>query len=99
MPDSPFQYSLRPLTCNFILKEALAQLFSCKFCEISKNTFLYRTPLVAVSKWLKVFYYRLISAKRKKDNMKVATDLKNAKNAPKNPFFKSKLQAFNYEQW
>ena len=31
--------------------------------------------------------------------MKVATDLKNAKNAPKNPFFKSKLQAFNYEQW
>ena len=25
--------------------------------------------------------------------MKVATDLKNAKNAPKNPFFKSKLQA------
>ena len=26
--------------CNFIKKEALAQVFSCKFYEISKNTFL-----------------------------------------------------------
>ena len=25
--------------CNFIKKETLEQLFSCKFCEISKNTF------------------------------------------------------------
>ena len=25
--------------CNFIKKETLAQLFSCKFCEIFKNTF------------------------------------------------------------
>ena len=25
--------------CNFIKKETLAQMFSCKFCEISKNTF------------------------------------------------------------
>ena len=32
---------LRPAT---IKKEALAQVFSCEFCEIS-----YRTPLVAVS--------------------------------------------------
>ena len=30
-------------------KEALAQVFSCEFCEISKNTFSYRTPLVAAS--------------------------------------------------
>ena len=29
--------------------EALAQVFSCEFCEISKNTFSYRTPLVAAS--------------------------------------------------
>ena len=35
--------------CNFIKKEALAQVFSCEFCEISKNTFLHRTPLVAAS--------------------------------------------------
>ena len=36
-------------TCNFVQKEALAQVFSYEFCEISKNTFLYRTPLVATS--------------------------------------------------
>ena len=35
--------------CNFIKKEALAQVFSFEFCEISKNTFFYRTPLVAAS--------------------------------------------------
>ena len=30
---------LRPEACNFIKKEALAQVFSCEFCEIFKNTF------------------------------------------------------------
>ena len=25
--------------CNFIKKETLAQVFSCEFCKISKNTF------------------------------------------------------------
>ena len=25
--------------CNFIKKETLAQVFSCEFCEIFKNTF------------------------------------------------------------
>ena len=34
--------------CNFIKKETLAQVFSCKFCKISNNT-SYRTPLVAAS--------------------------------------------------
>ena len=33
---------------NFIKKETLAQVFSCEFCEISKNT-SYRTPPVAAS--------------------------------------------------
>ena len=33
--------------CNFIKKESLAQVFSCEFSEIFKNTFFYRTPLVA----------------------------------------------------
>ena len=27
----------------------LVQVFSCEFCEISKNTFCYRAPLVAAS--------------------------------------------------
>ena len=41
--------SMRPQACNFIKKETLAQVFSCEFCEISKNIFSYRTPLVAAS--------------------------------------------------
>ena len=28
-----------PEPCNFTNKQTLAQLFSCEFCEISKNTF------------------------------------------------------------
>ena len=36
--------------CNFIKKETLAQVFSCEFCEIYKNTFSYRThPAAAAS--------------------------------------------------
>ena len=35
--------------CNFIKKETLAQVFSCEFCEISKNTFLHISVLVAAS--------------------------------------------------
>ena len=31
------------------MKETLAQVFSCEFCEIYKNTFYYRTPLVTAS--------------------------------------------------
>ena len=29
-----------PETCNFVKKETLAQLFSCEFCQNSKNTFV-----------------------------------------------------------
>ena len=32
-----------------LFKKKLAQMFSCGFCEISKNTFSYRTPPVATS--------------------------------------------------
>ena len=40
---------LRPQACNFIKKETLAQAFSYEYCEISKNTFSHRTPVVAAS--------------------------------------------------
>ena len=40
---------LRPKARNFIKKETLAQVFSCEFCEISRNTFSYRTLPVAAS--------------------------------------------------
>ena len=42
------------LAWNFIKKESLAQVFSCEFCEIYNNTFLYRTTPVAAS----VNFYR-----------------------------------------
>ena len=42
-----FLINLQVEACNVIKKETLAQLFSCKFCEISKNTISYRIPLVA----------------------------------------------------
>ena len=38
-----------PKACNFITKETLAQVFSSDFCQISKNTFFKKTPLVAAS--------------------------------------------------
>ena len=34
---------------TLLKKETLAQVFSCEFCEIFKNIFFYRTPLVAAS--------------------------------------------------
>ena len=37
------------LQFSFIKKEALAQVFSCEFSEISKDNFFHRIPLVAAS--------------------------------------------------
>ena len=34
---------------DFIRKETPVQVFSCEFCETSKNNFFHRTPLVAAS--------------------------------------------------
>ena len=37
-------------TCTTVsFLETLTQVFSCEFCEISKNIFLHKTPLVAAS--------------------------------------------------
>ena len=41
--------NLQENTCNFIKKEALAQVFSCEVYENFKKTFLHRTPPVAAS--------------------------------------------------
>ena len=49
----------RAEACNFIKKETPAQVFSCKFCEISNNTFSYRTLLVAASVLWKFFLQNL----------------------------------------
>ena len=47
--QSLFLIKLQAEACNFIKKETLTQVFSCKFCKISKTTFSYRTALVAAS--------------------------------------------------
>ena len=52
--DSYYMYLVNALLLNInpmfhFWKESLAQVFSCEFCEISKNTFFYRTPPVAAS--------------------------------------------------
>ena len=44
-----FLIKLQSEAGNFIKKETLAEVFSCEFCEILKNTFFYRTPSVAAS--------------------------------------------------
>ena len=41
-----------------IKKETLVQVFSCEFGKISKNTFYYKTPLVAAFDSLKPFYFK-----------------------------------------
>ena len=47
------KFTVNHLCQNFFLIElqawTLVQVFSCEFCEISRNTFFYRTPLVAAS--------------------------------------------------
>ena len=44
-----FLIKLQPSTCNFIKKETLAQVFPIEICEIFKNAYFYRTPLMAAS--------------------------------------------------
>ena len=44
MCQSLFFNKVVELACNFIKKETLALVLSCGFCEISKNTFCYKTP-------------------------------------------------------
>ena len=49
-----------PVLGSLFLKKALAQVFSCEFCEMSKNTISYRTPLVAasgVSEWIYTLHF------------------------------------------
>ena len=40
---------LHPQACNFIKNETLAQVFSCEFWDICKNTLSHRAPPMAAS--------------------------------------------------
>ena len=45
----PSLIKLQASSCNFIKKEALAQVFSCTFWETPKNSFFHGSPPVAAS--------------------------------------------------
>ena len=51
-----FLIKLQGSACSFINKETLAQVFSCEFSEISKNTFLHGAALVAASEAFFFFF-------------------------------------------
>ena len=51
MPES-FLIKLQAEACNFIEKETLEEVFSRKFCEISKNTFWKYTHIHAFTEKL-----------------------------------------------
>ena len=53
--------SNRPKGCNLIKKETLAQMFSCEFCEISRNNFLY----VKLFIWATAFGLSLVNPRKK----------------------------------
>ena len=44
-----FLIKLQALRLQLFKRDTLTQVFSYEFCEISKNTFVHRTPLVAAS--------------------------------------------------
>ena len=46
-----FVETLQALPCNFVKKQTLSQVFSCEFCEISKENLSYRTPPMTASVW------------------------------------------------
>ena len=64
-----FLVKLRAWACRFVKKQTCAQVFSCGFCEISKNTCFARTPPVVASEfWLRkveivsrLIFFNLIS--------------------------------------
>ena len=47
-----FLIKLQLEVCNFIKKETLAQVFSCEFCEISKNIFFKKHLRVTASEYV-----------------------------------------------
>ena len=61
--QSLFFKSCRPQPCNFIKKGTLAKVFSCKFCEIFKNTFFTETSgrllpnLCCFTLWFDYFFF------------------------------------------
>ena len=54
---------LQAAACNFIKKETLAQVFSCGFCYIFKNTF-FAEHLWATASAIRTVEYRILATKK-----------------------------------
>ena len=54
-----FMKAEAPRPATLLKKKTQAQVFSCEFCEISKNTIFHRTPLVAASALFKCAIHNL----------------------------------------
>ena len=56
-----FLIKLQAEACSFIKKEALAQVFSCEFCEISKGTFFteHLQEIASYGTWLGLMFWIL----------------------------------------
>ena len=59
-----FLIKLQAEAWNFIKKETLTQVLSSEFGKISKNTFSYRTPLVAACEFSRISFTTFIEALR-----------------------------------
>ena len=59
--------SCRPEACNFIKKETLAQVVSCDFCELSKNTFVTQHLWKTASDYGTTFWHCLANTRGKWD--------------------------------
>ena len=76
------------LFLNKVAYPGLTQVFSCEFCEISKNTFFHKTPLVAASKVLGIIYILLIFAP---DILKSSSNLTQSNDAKLRNFYQKRF--------
>ena len=56
VPESLFLIKLQARPATLLKKETLAQVFSCEFCEISKNTF-FTEHLCATASIIYMYYF------------------------------------------
>ena len=66
--QSLFFNKVAGLACNFIKKETLAQVFSCEFCEISKNTFFTEHLWTTASDKMPLLFFLSLLAKEAKSD-------------------------------
>ena len=74
----PFLIKFQASACNFIKKQSLAQVFSCEFCDIYKNTVLTKHFRTTASTNSETYFEFQISVKKVLSEVKIKliSDLK-----------------------